>query len=147
MSFIASFDMFDGRTVHLRALYAQATYAWHLEGAHTSVTNDCRIRGFVKKATLLFGDMPAHVVPPARTTGRAIEGLGDGGDPVYREWLPPVCCIASLTSAEVDGADGCFSDLVVIWFQEEPPPVPVQPVLADIVLGLDWDAMALSYWP
>lgn len=147
VGYICSIRFPDAWVLHVRALYSQATYMGHLEGPHTALTNDRRIRAMMHKANQLFGDTPVHLVEPSRTAGRAIDGSATPeGEPARRETLPAVCCIGAFEADPVPGADGCASGLLVVWFQEAPPPVPIEPEIVDLFSRIDWDAPAASYW-
>ena len=79
--------------------------------------------------------------------GSIIDGYTDpDGGPVRREMLPPVCCIGAFESDPVPGADGCASGLLVVWFQDWPPPVPLEPDIVNMFSSIDWDAHAATYW-
>lgn len=147
MSFIATVDFPNGEVVHLVALHAQATYAHHLEGPHTRRSNDGRIRRFREKANTMFGEwLPVLVLEPSRTVGRVIDGYQDDGQPVRSEYLPTVCCIGEFAGGPAAGLDGCASGLIIIWFQEPPPPLPLEADIADMFSRLDWAEHAVSYW-
>jgi hypothetical protein len=146
MTFLASIDFLDGWSVRVRGLLAQATYVNHLEGAFTPLINDRRIKAFRRKATEVFGDRPVYVVEPSRVTGRVIEGMSYEGSPVRRETLPAVCCIADLEGEPVPGEDGCASGLILMWFQDAPPPVPLESLIVDLLSRLDWNEHAATYW-
>ena len=143
---ICAVEFADGWTVHFRALYCQATYAGHLEGPHTRLSNDRLISSMTRRANTLFGDTPVDVIPPMRTTGRIIEGYADEGQPVRQESLPPICCIEDFEADVVPGAEGCASGLIVVWFQSAPPPVPIEAELVDMLGDIRWDEHAASYW-
>ncbi len=69
MASIRSVTFRDGWAVHLRALYAQATYADHLEGPITAHRNDALIRALMTKSDELFGfgHVPVHLIQPVGT--------------------------------------------------------------------------------
>ena len=138
----------DGWVVRLRAMYTQATYAGHLEGAITARRNDEIVRKLMRKADELFGFgyIPTHLIEPARTTGTVIEGFSESGRQVRRESLPPVACIGVLDADAVPGADGCASSLIIVWFQQAPAPVPIEADLVDLLVRIPWDELAASYW-
>jgi hypothetical protein len=148
MTSICSVTFSDDWVVRLRALHAQATYAGHLEGPLTSWKNDGVIGRMLEKADMLFsnGATPVHLVPPIRTVGRTVDGYEPAGEPVPRESLPPVWCIGDFEADVVPGADGCASCLIVVWFQEAPPPVPIEPDLVALIANIPWSDLAASYW-
>jgi hypothetical protein len=146
MTEISTVEFADGWTVRLRSLYCRATYAGHLEGAHTQRTNDHLIAATINRAIALFGNTPVYVIPPMRTTGRIIDGYSDEGEPARRETLPPICCIGDFEADAVPVADGCASGLIVIWFQSAPPPVPLEAALVNMLGDIRWDDHAASYW-
>lgn len=139
---------YEDRTVYLRALYCTATYAGHLEGAHTTLTNSRKIEALRRKAEGLFPNQPVFVHEPVRTLGPAIYGYADGaGGPVYRELLPKLTNIAAFDSTEVAGQDGCASSLTIVWFDDAPLCPPLDGGLVDVLSRIDWDAHARSHWP
>lgn len=146
VSYIHSVTFPDGSVLSLRALFCQATYTDHQEGASTRQTNDARIEALAGQATALFGPTPIHLVQPTRTLGRAIDGRGIEGEPVRRETLPPLCCIGDFEADLAAGPGRRGSGLVVVWFQSEPPPVPIEPDLVNLFHDIPWDDLAASYW-
>jgi len=89
-SHISKVQFSDDWSVRLRALFCQATYAYHLEGPITQRKNDGFIRKMCAKANDLFGPKPVHLMEPERTIGRVIEGYEAEGQPVRRETLPAI---------------------------------------------------------
>jgi hypothetical protein len=82
----------------------------------------------------------------ASAVGRIIEGYEFAGKPVRRESLPPICCIGDFEADVVPGSDGVGSALIVVWFQEGPPPVPIEPDLVARIADIPWNNLAASHW-
>ena len=147
MDHLASFTSAAGRVINLTALHVQATYAGHLEGAHTPFTNNRKPSAIPKRAQrLLGGPDPVLVIDPPRRKGTVLPGLTYEGGPVHRETRPPVACMARCSSGPVPGADGAFSSLIVAWFQEAMSPAP-HSVLAQHLQTISWDEGAHTWWP
>jgi hypothetical protein len=145
MSYICTVEFADGWSIRLRALFCQATYAGHLEGPITARQNDGVLRRMKGKANELFGPKPVHLVEPERITGRLIDGDEFESRPVRRESLPPLCCIGDFEGDVIPGQDGCASGLIVMWFQSEPPPVPIEPQIVNLLFHIPWVDLAISY--
>lgn len=145
MSYVHSVTFPDGWVLSLRALFCQATYPDRRYVSFTRQANDRHIEALVGKASALFGPTPVHVVPPIRTVGPVIDGYEIDGEPVRRETLPPVCCIGDFNADLVAGANRRASGLVVVWFQSEPTPVPIEPDLVNLFYDIPWDDLAASY--
>ena len=145
MSNIASIALAD-RTITLRALHCTATYSGNLEGPHTAPRNAARIAALCRRAGEVFSGAPVLLIEPVRTSGPVIDGYVADGKPVLREMLPRLCFMGAFASTEVAGADGCESALTIVWFDDATLGDPVEAPLANLLLGIDWDRHAHSYW-
>jgi hypothetical protein len=68
-------------------------------------------------------------------------------DDDWAELLPPVCTIARLHGGEARRDDeGCFSSIVVVWFQERFG-LPYDEDVLDQLRALDWENRATDWEP
>lgn len=137
----------SGRTITLKSLDQEMSYAGLLEGVPDAKSNDwyieCTLRAVERRCVEGAGP---HLIPPVRR-----DFLREPGDMrqliqerAYRvpEWLPMVRCIGSFQSSVIARApDHHVSVLVVVWFQDEYGP-PLQESAMGQLLALDWESLA-----
>jgi len=130
------FSNSSGRRLWLDALYVTGTYAGVLEGTPSIQSNNSLIRGSATAMERLWGARATYVVPPER---RIVE---DGG--VRFETLPSTVFYAWLTSTPVN-PEWCGSELVVVWFDEEPTRDPLPSLLMKVMANLQWELLAKDF--
>ncbi|MFI0940509.1 hypothetical protein [Streptomyces sp. NPDC021020] len=130
------------RGIYLSDLRMSATYGGLLEGVPTAHVNDHIVDYRLRHARETYPDRPVHLIPPERTeTGRT----GFRGRPV--EYLPPVVCLGSFDSTEIDPAhnDGWWTSLlVVVWFQQVAE-VPSDTAGLPALRELAWEELARDF--
>jgi hypothetical protein len=98
------------------------------------------LRQAKKEAERTTGDGPIAFLEP---TLRKIPVRNDE----WADMLPPICTIARLDSGAARGSDeGCFSSLVVVWFQERFG-LPYDEDVLDQLRALDWENRAMAWEP
>ncbi len=120
----------------LQALYQCRIYEGLLEGLPTRGSNDVTLERYLSLAEDLFEGRPCGVLEPKRTP---IEHVGDYpfGTP---EALPPVVCIGRFTA---EGGDATrFSELVLVWFQDDFSPAICDEVAEELAL-VNWSSLAV----
>jgi uncharacterized protein (TIGR02996 family) len=128
-----------GRGVTLRALHQWHTYWGLLEGLPNQSMNDHLIRRAVEEGQQRGqGRQPYLITPPRRDYSQrpgdmAAIAARTGRAP---EWLPAVTCVATLTEV--------WSELTVVWFQDEYAPPIREPALGEL-RKLDWGALATHF--
>lgn len=130
------FSNTSGRRIWLDALYVTGTYAGIGEGTPSVQSNDCLIRGAAKAMERFWGSRATYVVPPER---RIVE---EGG--VRYEKMPPTVFYAWLSSTPIN-PKWCGSELVVVWFDDEPTRDPLPKLLTKVAAELQWEQLAKDY--
>ena len=114
-------------------LYAEATYAGLYEGLPTHESNNGFLAHLPDRVRRVFGTtIPVHVVEPDRAldeSGRVTRLRG----PV--EYLPPYWFAAECHSAQYD------ESLVLVWFQDEPAPIPSEALRAKLE-QVQWEELS-----
>jgi hypothetical protein len=128
-----------GRRVTLRALRQWHTYWGLLEGTPDQQLNDGRIRDAVENGRQMGQGRQPYLIPPQRRDyyrrpGDMAAIAAQTGR--VREWLPAVTCVATLEEV--------WSELTVVWFQDEFAPPIREPALGELQT-LDWGSLATHF--
>lgn len=128
-----------GVRVTLRALNQWHTYWGLLDGTPDHRMNDRMIGQAVEEGRRRGqGRQPYLITPPRRDY---YQRPGDMAAVTARtgrvtEWLPALTCVATLTQS--------WSELTVVWFQDEYAPPIQEPALGEL-RKLDWEALATHF--
>ena len=135
---ILNLTLNTGRAISANRLYVAATYAGLMEGLPDAAMNDDRIGWLPHTAASIFGDAPVLVVEPRRVK-KEYPSLKP---PRAGEFLPTYWIAAEFTSSPC--REGMASDLVLIWFQDEPFPIPSEAALKQLS-GIEWESAARDF--
>jgi hypothetical protein len=132
--------LLTGRDVQLQSLEQRKVYGAMLEGLPTREKNQHLLESLREQARRLLPQVEPYLVPPRETPipWRRAEKY-PFGDPAR---LPSVACIAHFRSsspARTPQLD--YSELVVVWLQEEFA-FPIDPLVLEHLLALDWERLA-----
>jgi uncharacterized protein (TIGR02996 family) len=128
-----------GRVVTLRALHQWHTYWGLLEGTPDQQLNDSLIQVAVEDGRQRGqGRQPYLINPPRRDYYRRPGDMAaiDADTSRVSEWLPAVTCVATLEEV--------WSELTVVWFQDEYAPSIREPALSALQ-KLNWGALATHF--
>jgi uncharacterized protein (TIGR02996 family) len=132
----------SGRTVYLRELRQSGVYEGLLEGLPTTEMNQRMIAGMVAaERTGLSGHDP-YLIQPRETP---LEYPGDRPYPFGQPAsIPRIVCIGRFSSFEpARDASRDFSELVVIWFQDEFA-LPIDVPIWEQLLAINWQEHAID---
>ena len=105
------------------------TYEGLMLGTPNEFDNEMRLKECPDVAARYFVGLPVHVIRPTRPSG-VIE-------------FPRVRVIASFESRPI-GTEGHWSSLAVVWFQNEPAPIPDESSRAALE-AIEWEQLASDY--
>ena len=105
----------DDREIRLTSLYQEASYAGLLEGLPTRKMNERIIHSCQEKSKKLFPESPVFLIEPVQTQIKH-HGAYPFGDPAS---LPSIMCVARFKSSAFENNPLFYSELVIVWFQEE----------------------------
>ena len=125
----------DGRVLRLRELDQCLVYEGLLDGAPTRGRNAKLVASIVEAASA--DGRRVVLVPPVEVP---VADLGGAG-PDEACLLPRTAVRARFESSEPVTAAGQYSELTVVWFQEEWA-LPVDYGVRDLLTRLDWDGRA-----
>lgn len=127
------FDLYDGRSVSLVSLAKTLTYDGLLEGGPTLATNKSRVRAAAMKG-------PSHLLDRRLDRYNCVPEINDNFERDQR--LPPVVCHATLRSHQpIHDVEAHGSELLVAWYQDDFA-TPIQSYAVDMILRLEWAALA-----
>lgn len=129
-----------GLRIWASALHMDTTYGGLLEGYPFAAFNDDLVARLPRRATELFGDWPVQLIAPSRSIreGTAPAPLGPP------EYLPSLWIAAAFNSLPLRDLWSHGSQLIVVWFQEEPFPVPAEAVLQELQ-AIPWETVACDF--
>jgi len=136
----------NGRESYLVSMHVQPTYSGLLGGKPNRSSNEWLLASSVREACRLFhldgeseggGRKPCLIEPARKVRVSAVPDRREGED------LPGVLWMARFRSGPIPSwPENEFSELVVLWFQEDFQFGPHSKV---ILQALDWDGNAWSY--
>ncbi len=134
----------SGRPVRLRELRQWEVHEWWIDGLPTAYTNRHLVDTLISDVERERPTGRPHLIPPEE---RPILGFPewflDGRDPPVA--LPPIGCVGRFTSARVSPGDSLdYSQLVVVWFQDEFA-FPIDPAVRERIRAIDWEAHATDF--
>ena len=136
---ILELSLETGRKIWASTIHMESTYAGLLEGYPNAAMNDRLIAGLARRAVELFGDWPVQVIEPSRTTRERTHPTPFGP----AEYLPSYWVAAEFNSVPLSDTMHA-SQLIVVWFQEHPFPVPSEALLGRLK-AMAWDNVARDF--
>ena len=133
-------ELIDARRIWARSIHLSETYETMLIGEPFPALNEELLASSPIHHPGWRDDRPRHLIDPVRTR------IEDPEPPRARpiEYLPPFRVEAQFESFPL--ADGYRSWLVVVWFQDEPFPIPSEAVLPKL-REISWDSLARDFDP
>ena len=136
---ILDLQLSTGRRVWAPSLRIESTYSGLHCGYPTRLINDMTLERVPGYATRSLDEWPVHLIEP----GRRIVDVPYARPDSPREDLPHCWIVAEFKSLSIDD-ESCGSLLYVVWFQDEPFPIPSEAALARL-REVDWDSLAKDY--
>lgn len=135
---LITLELSTGRMIRASSLCIEETYAGVLEGYPSSITNDSLLANLPIRATkTILGPSSVHIIEPQRKA-EVIPGF-------YRpaEFLQPYWVAAYFRSSHMNRGNHA-SDLILIWFQDKPFPIPSEDALAKL-REVNWEQLARDF--
>lgn len=138
MTRASSITLSTGRKLDLSALAQELTYEGLLEGAPTTKINRRHVDALVAHERAKRSGTAVYLVPPMEIP---LPGRDEPGPMGPLAALPRVTCIGRFRSEPIVDSPGCYSELTIIWFQDDFA-LPVEPSVLEAITRLDWNATA-----
>ena len=127
----------SGERIWATSLHCAGTYAHVYEGLPHHESNDRYLSHFRERVHRIFhGPFPVHVVePPRRSDPEERSAFGEMAEYLPNYWFAAECYKG--------GMESC---LVLVWFQDEPFPIPSETARAALE-AIEWDKYAEEFTP
>jgi hypothetical protein len=126
--------------VTITRLYQWKTYGGLIEGMPVERINNQILNYALQKAGEMDKQIPVHLIEPILTP-IPYEGRSPFGDPVA---MPSTICIAVLKCYQSIPKLGDYSELTVVWLQEEYA-FPIEESILNKLKALSWTQLAKGF--
>lgn len=130
----------ENLSVTITQIYQWQTYNGLLEGLPVERINQQILNRALEKARELSEGNPVHLIEPTLTP-IPHEGSYAFGNPVE---LPGTICITDLRCHSSIQNLGDYSELTVVWLQEQYA-FPIEPTILDKLKALPWSQLAKGF--
>lgn len=141
MAKASTITLSTGRKLTLSALTQEMTYAGLLEGVPTTKINRRHMDALVAEQRAKSSNGAVYLVTPVERPIPRRDEPGPWGSPAA---LPAVRCIGRFRSEPIVDSPGCYSELTIIWFQNEFA-LPIEPSVLEEITRLDWNTIAADF--
>lgn len=137
-----SLSLRTGRTIYLRALDQHSVYEGLLEGLPTTLMNREIVERTMAEARARHpGQEPFLIQPRETPVPYRDDRPYPFGEPAR---LPGAACVGRFTSLSPARGAGDYSELVVVWFQDEFA-LPIAPDAFEQLVAMDWGRHAADF--